>query len=113
MCGHDHPVFLGLMMFNSFGLILVSLLTDLLYVLLDPRVRSEGSRPSPQTPSRYSAQNPHATTPLHGAPGEGFMGRALRRSLWHRPATIGLVVFVRLAVQPPTPTWGNSLNESR
>lgn len=39
MNGRDYPVLLGLMMFSSFGLILVNLLTDFLYVLLDPRVR--------------------------------------------------------------------------
>ena len=39
MNGRDYPVLLGLMMFGSFGLILVNLLTDLLYAFLDPRVR--------------------------------------------------------------------------
>lgn len=39
MNGRDYPVLLGLMMFGSFGLILINLLTDILYVFLDPRVR--------------------------------------------------------------------------
>lgn len=39
MNGRDYPVLLGLMMFGSFGLITVNLLTDLLYAVLDPRVR--------------------------------------------------------------------------
>ena len=39
MNGRDYPVLLGLMMFGSFGLILINLLTDILYGFLDPRVR--------------------------------------------------------------------------
>lgn len=39
MTGRDYPVLLGLLMFGSFGLILINLVTDLLYASLDPRVR--------------------------------------------------------------------------
>lgn len=39
MTGRDYPVLLGLLMFGSFMLIFVNLLTDLLYAVLDPRVR--------------------------------------------------------------------------
>ena len=39
MNGRDYPVLLGLMMFGSFGLIFINLLTDILYGFLDPRVR--------------------------------------------------------------------------
>ncbi len=39
MNGRDYPVLLGLLMFASLMLILINLLTDLLYALLDPRVR--------------------------------------------------------------------------
>jgi peptide/nickel transport system permease protein len=39
MTGRDYPVLLGLLMFGSFGLIFINLLTDLLYASLDPRVR--------------------------------------------------------------------------
>lgn len=41
MNGRDYPVLLGLMMFGSFGLIFINLLTDLMYAFLDPRVRYE------------------------------------------------------------------------
>ena len=41
MNGRDYPVLLGLLMFGSFMLILINLLTDLLYAALDPRVRYE------------------------------------------------------------------------
>ncbi len=41
MNGRDYPVLLGLLMFGSFMLIFVNLLTDLLYAVLDPRVRYE------------------------------------------------------------------------
>lgn len=41
MNGRDYPVLLGLLMFSSFMLIGINLLTDLLYSLLDPRVRYE------------------------------------------------------------------------
>lgn len=39
MNGRDYPVLLGLMMFGSFGLIFINLLTDIAYAFLDPRVR--------------------------------------------------------------------------
>ena len=41
MNGRDYPVLLGLLMFGSFMLVLINLLTDLLYAALDPRVRYE------------------------------------------------------------------------
>jgi peptide/nickel transport system permease protein len=41
MNGRDYPVLLGLLMFASLMLIVINLLTDFLYALLDPRVRYE------------------------------------------------------------------------
>lgn len=42
---------------------------------------------------------------LQESPGEGFMGRALRRFLRHRPATISLVVLILLALVALASPW--------
>jgi peptide/nickel transport system permease protein len=41
MDGRDYPVLMGLMMLGSVSLVVANLLADLLYAMVDPRVRYE------------------------------------------------------------------------